>query len=363
MKTDTYHVLIAGPSDVEPEKAAAERAIAEFNSQHAKHMKVVLLPARWEKNTRPATGVRPQAEINRQMVNDCDLAVALFRSRLGTSTGVAVAGTVEEIDTMVESGKPVMIYFSNRSEQPSKINVEQLSNLMDFKKETYANALVLDVADDVALEAQLLRDLLAQVREMQDAPLKEREAPPVASPTPDPENLLFMVEQRDRIRILGDMLRSLEKVSIQARLSIEKTRSIAMNSAHLEPRVANDLMKQRSKAMQEMNFAFSDMLDLAAEYGSFPEDIANRIANLERVIRRIMQNINAFVHNSAHKESNYDHEVNSILHHLQGFIAYVIHEEQRILDPDQKVFRPVPGVVAQCEGLIRWWNPLSSPGG
>jgi hypothetical protein len=58
-------------------------------------------------------GNRPQAIINAQAVDRADIVVAFFDSRLGTSTGVDVSGTAEEINRAVDMGKPVHVYFSD----------------------------------------------------------------------------------------------------------------------------------------------------------------------------------------------------------------------------------------------------------
>jgi hypothetical protein len=70
---------------------------------------VVLLPVRWETHARPAAGVRVQGEINQQFVRDSDVVVGMFWTKLGTPTGVADSGTVEEIDLFVETNKPAML--------------------------------------------------------------------------------------------------------------------------------------------------------------------------------------------------------------------------------------------------------------
>jgi hypothetical protein len=66
----------------------------------------------------------------------------MFWTKLGTSTGIAESGTVEEIDRFVESDKPAMLYLSNRPIPPSSIDTSQLTKLRDFKEATYKSALV-----------------------------------------------------------------------------------------------------------------------------------------------------------------------------------------------------------------------------
>ena len=101
----TYHVLIASPSDLADEREAATQAIYDWNVQHAAAKGIVLLPVKWETHARPQAGIRPQEAINSQLVQSCDILIGIFWTKLGTSTGVAESGTVEEIDQFVEGQK------------------------------------------------------------------------------------------------------------------------------------------------------------------------------------------------------------------------------------------------------------------
>src|SRR5271165_6058547 len=93
-----YRILIASPSDVEAEREIAVSVIQEWNNLHSYDRKVALLPLRWETHTAPEYGTRPQEVINRAIVDECDLLVGIFWTRVGTPTGIADGGTLEEID-------------------------------------------------------------------------------------------------------------------------------------------------------------------------------------------------------------------------------------------------------------------------
>lgn len=91
-KTETYQILIASPSDLAEERQAATEAVYEWNAQHAVAESIVLLPVTWETRATPKSGVRPQEEINRQLVRVCDILVGMFWTKIGSSTGVAESG-------------------------------------------------------------------------------------------------------------------------------------------------------------------------------------------------------------------------------------------------------------------------------
>ena len=107
-----YRVLIATPSDVEEEREIITNAIQNWNDLYSFSKKVVLLPLKWETHTAPDYGERPQEIINKAIVDDCDILVGCFWTRIGSPTGEEESGTIEEIKKVSESGKPVMLYFS-----------------------------------------------------------------------------------------------------------------------------------------------------------------------------------------------------------------------------------------------------------
>src|SRR5271157_2469620 len=120
-----YRVMIASPSDLTEERRAATEAVNEWNVQHADADATVLLPIKWETHALPTADVRPQSAINDQLVDRCDILIGMFWTKLGTATGVAASGTVEEIDRFVAAGKPAMLYFSGRKVSNAKLDPKQ----------------------------------------------------------------------------------------------------------------------------------------------------------------------------------------------------------------------------------------------
>jgi len=163
-RSKVYRVMIGSPSDLAEERRAATEAIAEWNAQHADAEGAVLLPVKWETHALPTSGKRPQAAINEQLVDRCDILVGMFWTKLGTSTGVAASGTVEEIDRFVADGKPAMLYFSGRKVSNAKLDPKQSAKLTKFKAKTYKDALVGSFVSVEQLRRVLLRDLTRQVR-------------------------------------------------------------------------------------------------------------------------------------------------------------------------------------------------------
>ena len=126
-------VLIASPSDVDPERKIAEAVVRKWNTNNGDERQIWLEPVLWESHTAPDSDDRVQGIINRQIVDKCDFAIGIFWTRCGTDTGVAPGGAIEEVERMMGMGKHVMLYFSDVPVPPSKFDHNQASKLSEFK--------------------------------------------------------------------------------------------------------------------------------------------------------------------------------------------------------------------------------------
>ena len=113
VQASVLNVLIASPSDVGPERDAVESAIHEWNANHYVRTGTMLHPVRWETHSFPSAGDRPQGLLNRQIVESAHFLIAIFGCRLGTPTGEADSGTLEEIEQFRATGRYVALYFSS----------------------------------------------------------------------------------------------------------------------------------------------------------------------------------------------------------------------------------------------------------
>ena len=163
-----YRILIASPLDVEAEREIAVRVIQEWNDLHSYSRKIVLLPLRWETHVAPEYGVRPQEIINKTIVDQCDLVVGIFWTRLGSPTGEFESGTIEEIQRAAKLGKPVMLYFSQREVQLEKIDINQLERLRKFKKEVYSIALVETYNSIYEFKEKFAKSLEIKIKELHE---------------------------------------------------------------------------------------------------------------------------------------------------------------------------------------------------
>lgn len=135
-------VMIASPGDVSEERDIIRSVIHDWNDVNAAASKVILSPVGWETHSSPELGSRPQELINTRLLKDCDLLIGVFWTRLGTPTGKAQSGTVEEIQEHVAAGKPAMIYFSSKPVAPQSIDPQQYGEVQEFKSKLMPLGLV-----------------------------------------------------------------------------------------------------------------------------------------------------------------------------------------------------------------------------
>ena len=144
-------ILVASPGDVPAERDAVVEAINQWNSEHSRQMKLHLEGVRWETHAHPATGGRPQGFVNQQVADACDCAIAVFGTRIGTPTGEAESGTIEEIERLRSRGKGVGLYFSNAS-LPRGFDEAQYAALKHYRKARETDSLVWEFSGREALE-------------------------------------------------------------------------------------------------------------------------------------------------------------------------------------------------------------------
>jgi len=126
-------ILISSPGDTSDEVAAVKDSLHGWNGSRAESAQVILLPRYWRSDAVPRFGAGGgQGVINEQLVDDADIVIALFDSRLGQATAAAVSGTAEEIQRAVAAGKHVHVWFSN---EPigRDADLEQLTALRNFR--------------------------------------------------------------------------------------------------------------------------------------------------------------------------------------------------------------------------------------
>lgn len=153
------NVMIASPSDVAEERQLVRDAIYEWNAIHSKQSGVMLNPIGWETHVAPEMGNRPQEIINKRILENSDILIGIFWTRLGTETGEYVSGTVEEISKHIASQKLASLYVCDKPIPPSQIT-EQYQKLQVQIREWMPSG-VIDFYNDLSNFKQKIKDHLS----------------------------------------------------------------------------------------------------------------------------------------------------------------------------------------------------------
>ena len=129
-----YNLLISCPGDVKEEVALIESAVDEFNELYSETLGITIKTRHWSKSSYAQSGGKAQELLNEQFVNKCDAAVAIFWTRFGSPTDEYGSGTEEEIEIMLQSGKQVFMYFSDKPIPPSNRSGNGYEKIQAFRE-------------------------------------------------------------------------------------------------------------------------------------------------------------------------------------------------------------------------------------
>lgn len=134
-------VVLASPSDVQPERDILPSVIEELNRGMGAVLDVDLKLYRWETDAYPGFHLEgPQGLIDPILrIDDCDLLIGIFWRRFGTPTKSAGSGAEHEFLTAYEAwkktGRPqIMMYFKEEPYFPkNREESDQQGKVLDFK--------------------------------------------------------------------------------------------------------------------------------------------------------------------------------------------------------------------------------------
>jgi hypothetical protein len=142
-KANIIEALITSPADVIQERKIVQEIIDEWNIINSKKQSVMIKALSWERDVyssmKDGSG---QESINKQILEETDVLIGIFWTRIGTPTGTYISGSVEEIEKHINANKPTMLYFSNVPVQYDSVDQVQFSKLVDFKKKCLSKGLV-----------------------------------------------------------------------------------------------------------------------------------------------------------------------------------------------------------------------------
>lgn len=219
--TTVVRILIASPSDVSAERDAVSEVISNWNVSHSRDYGITLVPVRWETHATPELGERPQAIINRQLVDDCDALVGVFWARLGTPTGVAESGTAEEIERFRARGKHVLLYFSGAPVEQSKLDPGEYARLQEYKARLRSQGLFDTYSSVPELREKLLRHLSDVARRFTTIVTLKAAAPAA----PEQQAAEFSDEETQTLRVLAEFDDYVEPEDVAEKLKVSPERA------------------------------------------------------------------------------------------------------------------------------------------
>lgn len=146
-----YKVLLSAPGDAKPFCGAADAEIAQINRTHSEMTGVELYPIDWRRDSRADSGAEPQALLNKQIVEDADIVLAIFYKRFGTPTSNYGSGTEEEISIALDQGKRVLVYFWCPPQDYVPQDGDQLDKIVAFRAKLGRSALYKSFRDEAEL--------------------------------------------------------------------------------------------------------------------------------------------------------------------------------------------------------------------
>ena len=132
-QANCYNVMIVSPSDISEEREIAKDVLYRWNELNSGFHKIVFSVLGYDINAHADSGAHPQESLNHQLLEQADLIIAIFWTKLGTPTTEYSSGSVEEITKHMQKGKKAHIYFSNKTINPQNVDAEQYKNLQNYK--------------------------------------------------------------------------------------------------------------------------------------------------------------------------------------------------------------------------------------
>jgi hypothetical protein len=154
-----YDLLISCPGDVIEYLDVIKESVESFNRVFGRINNIEIVTKHWSTDSYPQSGDKPQELLNKQLVRDCDAAVALFWTRFGTPTDKYASGTEEEIEEMLSAGKQVFMYFLDVPVNPPQVDMEQYKKIIDFREKYKDKGIYAIIKDKEELRRQFTNHL------------------------------------------------------------------------------------------------------------------------------------------------------------------------------------------------------------
>lgn len=166
-------VFLASPGDVKRERKAVRDAVEEVNRTTGEHDDFRLNVKGWETHTRPAASKKGRAQdAIFEQIGPYDIFLGIMWTRVGTPTGKAASGTIEEYELARQQWsrrrkyKPsVMFYFRSKvATEIDRLDPEQLKQVQLFKQRVFKDGLAREYGTVKSFEGMMREHLTLEAR-------------------------------------------------------------------------------------------------------------------------------------------------------------------------------------------------------
>jgi hypothetical protein len=188
-QTMEYRCLLISPADVSIERDTLTELVTKWNAQIGRGLNARVELVRWESHATPDMSDIAQNVINKQLVDECDLGIAVFSTRLGTPTATHPSGSVEEIYRLIQRGARVMVYFDNSPIPREAFRDDQYAKLEEMRVRFEQSGLLATYSDVANLREQVNLHLTNVITELVSQDIGATTFVPgsgtMTAPTPD----------------------------------------------------------------------------------------------------------------------------------------------------------------------------------
>lgn len=129
-----FDVVISAPNNLINDAKIIEDFLKNLNNTFDPRG-IVIRSRHWSHAAVPGLGTEGQEVVRKQLLENCDILVALIGRRLGTPTSEHESGTADEIAYMSQrdgslfNNKHVQIYFKNEQVNMDDIDIDEIQRV------------------------------------------------------------------------------------------------------------------------------------------------------------------------------------------------------------------------------------------
>ncbi len=198
-----YGCLLISPSDVQRERDSLTDLVTNWNAQIGRALGARIDLVRWESHAIPDMSAPPQDVLNKQLVDNCELGIAVFWYRLGTPTTKYPSGSIEEIYKLVERGARVLVYFNNSPVPQDALKDDQFTRLQEARERLERDGFVFTYTDIAQLREKVQLHITSIITD-----LLARDKVDLGSPPPAKSTVLTAPIPDVRVKVQGGFIMS-----------------------------------------------------------------------------------------------------------------------------------------------------------